>query len=119
MSVDVNETQVSQDIILTDAAVNEIKRLMAEEEEQELYLRIGVSSGGCSGMSYSMGFDNQKHDFDCEFVFDTVRVVIDENALEYVKGATLDFEKSMMGGGFTFNNPNAVRSCGCGSSFTC
>ena len=108
-----------QDINLTPEAVREIKRLMNEEDGPSLYLRIGVVSGGCSGLSYSMGFDDQKHEFDREFVFDDVRVLVDENALLHIQGSTLHFQGGLMGGGFTFHNPNAVRSCGCGSSFTC
>lgn len=119
MSNEQTTVETSEEIILTETAITEIQRLMDEEDEKDLYLRVGVTSGGCSGMSYSMGFDNQKHDFDKEFVFGPVKVVVDENALEHINGATLDFEKSMMGGGFSFNNPKATRSCGCGSSFTC
>ena len=119
MSNGPNTVETMVEIILTEAAINEIKRLMEDEEEKDLFLRVGVTSGGCSGLSYSMGFDNQKQDFDKEFAFDSVRVIVDENAIAHISGATLDFEKSMMGGGFSFHNPNAVRSCGCGSSFTC
>ena len=119
MSDELSNVETQEEIVVTESAVKEIQRLMDEEEEKNLYLRVGVSSGGCSGLSYSMGFDNQKHEFDQEFEFDTVKVVVDENALVHIKGATLDFEKGLMGGGFSFHNPNAVRSCGCGSSFTC
>jgi iron-sulfur cluster assembly protein len=119
MSNETINVDTIEEIILTETAITEVQRLMDEEEEKGLYLRVGVTSGGCSGLSYSMGFDNQKQDIDKEFVFGPVRVVVDENALTHINGATLDFEKSMMGGGFSFNNPNAARSCGCGSSFTC
>ncbi len=119
MDIDKNTTDTQDKIIVTAAASSEIKRLMDEEDEKNLYLRVGVVSGGCSGLSYTMGFDDKKHDFDSEFVFDGVRVVVDETALLHISGSTLDFQGGLMGGGFTFHNPNAVRSCGCGSSFTC
>lgn len=119
MDIDSNTTDTLEKINLTPAASEEIKRLMSEEAEKELYLRVGVVSGGCSGLSYTMGFDDKKHDFDSEFVFDDVRVIVDETALLHISGSTLDFQGGLMGGGFTFHNPNAARSCGCGSSFTC
>jgi len=119
MDIDKNTTDTQEQIILTAAASNEVKRLMNEESEKDLYLRIGVASGGCSGLSYTMGFDDKKHDFDSEFVFDDVRVIVDETALLHISGSTLDYQGGLTGGGFSFHNPNAVRSCGCGSSFTC
>ena len=69
MSNGPNTVETMVEIILTEAAINEIKRLMEDEEEKDLFLRVGVTSGGCSGLSYSMGFDNKKHDIDKEYVF--------------------------------------------------
>ncbi len=111
----------TQDLIgLSTPAIKEVKRLMAEEEEgpENLYLRLGVEPGGCSGLSYAMGFDTQKADGDREFNFDGVRTLIDARALLYMAGTTLDYAGGMMGGGFKFVNPKAQRSCGCGSSFS-
>ncbi len=109
----------TQTINITIAAVNEIKRLMAEEKETPLYLRLGVAAGGCSGMSYTMAFDSEKNEFDREFQFDDLTVLVDLQSIMYLSGTTLDFNNGLMGGGFSFHNPNAQRSCGCGSSFTC
>ena len=111
--------RTEQVITITPSAFNEIKRLMAEEKEHSLYLRLGVSAGGCSGMSYTMAFDSVKQEFDREFEFDGVKVLVDLKALMYLVGTTLEYLGGLLGGGFTFHNPNAKRSCGCGSSFTC
>ncbi|MDZ4724105.1 MAG: iron-sulfur cluster assembly accessory protein [candidate division Zixibacteria bacterium] len=109
-----------QIIIVTPGALEEVKRLFSEEDAKDnLFLRLGISSGGCSGMSYTMSFDNEPNAFDREFDFDGVKVRVDLKALVYLAGTTLDYKGGMMGGGFQFNNPNAKRSCGCGTSFTC
>jgi len=104
-------------IDITPAAIKEIKRLMIEEGEEGLYLRLGVDPGGCSGLSYAMGFDTQKAANDREFDFDGVKTLVDIKALLYMAGTTLDFAGGLGGGGFKFVNPKATRSCGCGSSF--
>jgi iron-sulfur cluster assembly protein len=105
-------------IHLTPAAVAEIKRLMSEEGQEGLYLRLGVTSGGCSGMSYAMEFDSKQSDLDREFDFDGLKVRVDLKALLQLAGTTLDFKGGLLGGGFAFSNPKAKRSCGCGSSFS-
>ena len=107
-----------QAIQLTPEAVAEVKRLMALEKDTPSYLRLGVQAGGCSGMSYSMAFDSSKGEFDQEFVFDDLRVLVDRRALMYLAGVSLEY-KGGLDGGFSFVNPNAKRSCGCGTSFTC
>lgn len=106
-------------ITVTPSAVEEVKRLMAEERTEGLFLRLGVAAGGCSGMSYSMAFDNEKKEFDREFDFGGLKVVVELRALNYLQGTILDYKGGLMGGGFSFSNPNATRSCGCGSSFSC
>ena len=109
----------AQDLInLTPAAVSELKRLMAQESQQDLFLRIGVTAGGCSGMSYAMEFDSKRSELDREFDFDGLKVRVDLKALLHLSGTTLDFKGGLMGGGFAFSNPKAKRSCGCGSSFS-
>ena len=117
---DTNQTAQETNIIdVTESAATEIKRLIAMEKEDTLYLRLGVSSGGCSGMSYSMAFDTEKAEFDREFDFHGVKVIVDLKALQFLTGTILDHKSGLVGGGFSFENPNAKRSCGCGSSFTC
>ena len=105
-------------IHLTDTAVAELKRLIAAETEKDMFVRLGVSSGGCSGLSYAMEFDNNPQEGDREFAFDGLTVRVDLKALMYLNGVTLDYKTGLMGG-FSFSNPNAKRSCGCGTSFTC
>lgn len=106
-------------ITVTPSAVAEAKRLLLLEKKNDLFLRLGITTGGCSGLSYSMAFDDQPSDLDRAFEFDGLKIRVDLKALMYLKGSTLDYEKGLMGGGFKFINPNAKRSCGCGSSFTC
>jgi len=103
---------------LTSAAVTELKRLMALENQPDLFLRIGVTAGGCSGMSYAMEFDSKRSELDREFNFDGLKVRVDLKALLHLAGTTLDFKGGLLGGGFAFSNPKAKRSCGCGSSFS-
>ncbi len=111
-----NESNVT----ITPSALTEIKRLIAEEKDPKgLFLRLGVAAGGCSGISYSMSFDDQATQEDREFDFSGVRVIIEEQSLVYLKECTLDYNGGMLSGGFQFSNPNARRSCGCGSSFSC
>src|SRR5512147_372192 len=119
MTENTKSPATEQVIILTPSAVGEVKRLLAEEKDQNLFLRLGVAAGGCSGMSYTMSFDNNPSEFDREFDFDGVKVRVDLKALMYLAGTTIDYKSGLLGGGFSFSNPNAKRSCGCGSSFTC
>lgn len=113
------KTTPEQAVQVTPEAVVELKRLISEEKEAGMFVRIGVSSGGCSGMSYSMAFDNNASEMDREFDFDGLKVRVDLKALMYLAGTTIDYKSGLLGGGFAFSNPNAKRSCGCGSSFTC
>ncbi|SHE81365.1 iron-sulfur cluster assembly protein [Seinonella peptonophila] len=105
-------------ITLTEQAAHKVREMLAEEEESEkLYLRIGVQPGGCSGFSYGMGFDSEKEETDAEFDQHGIKVLVDLESQTYLQGTTIDYKESMMGGGFSIDNPNAVSSCGCGSSF--
>ena len=111
------ETIVSAPIKLTTDAVNEVKRLMNEPGfEQTQYLRIGVKGGGCSGLSYVLGFD--KHETDDEiFDIEGIPVVMKNAHGIYLFGMEVDFSDGLNARGFVFKNPNASSSCGCGSSF--
>ena len=105
-------------IKLSDTATAEFHRLMAEQGLDEAFIRIGVESGGCSGLQYNMDFTEAVGDSDA--VFDHtggLKVVCDKSSLVYLDGLNVDFSKALMGGGFRFENPNASRSCGCGTSF--
>ncbi len=105
-------------IKLTESAIKEIKRLKEEKNLQNHVLRIGVQGGGCSGLSYTLGFDTEIKDNDKVFEIEGIKVVVDQKSLLYLSGTTLTYEHSLMGGGFRFENPNASRTCGCGESFS-
>ncbi len=120
MSQETRPIQNGSTVTITPSALTEIKRLIAEEKDpKNLFLRLGVAAGGCSGMSYAMSFDDQTSQNDSEFDFEGVRVIIEEKSLAYLQECTLDYKTGMLSGGFQFSNPNARRSCGCGSSFSC
>ncbi len=104
-------------INLSQGAVAEFRRLMAEQNLPEAVIRIGVESGGCSGMQYSMDFDQAVSEDDQVFEQEGLRVVVAREELVYLDGLQVDFTKKLMGGGFRFENPNATRNCGCGTSF--
>ncbi|MBX7150056.1 iron-sulfur cluster insertion protein ErpA [bacterium] len=111
--------EVVQDITVTDHALAEITNIMKEQSIPENYsLRIGIQGGGCSGFSYSLAFDDQVGENDMAYEFGKVKVVVDYKSMLYLKGVTLDFQDGLNGRGFVFNNPNATRTCGCGSSFS-
>lgn len=105
-------------IDLTEKAVHEIKRLQTAESTQA-NLRVEVIGGGCSGMSYKLGFDKQDpSDQDKTFEKGGVTLIIDKKSYVFLQGTELDFSDGLNGKGFVFNNPNAKRTCGCGSSFS-
>ncbi len=106
-------------ISLTDMAVAKVAELIADEGDEALALRVAVRPGGCSGFSYDMYFDGQMEDGDLVEEFDRgVKVYIDPQSFEHIKGSTLDYKDGLMGAGFAIENPNVTRSCGCGNSFS-
>ena len=110
----------SDDIYVTDKAVAKIRSTMAKEgiSPAEGGLRVGVQGGGCSGLSYSIRFESQSRERDRIFQFGDVRVFIDPKSFIYLHGMTVDYEETLIHQGFVFRNPNAQRSCGCGTSFS-
>lgn len=111
------ETVVNTPVKLTASAVAEVKRLMSEPGfEQGSYLRLGVKGGGCSGLSYVLGFDKQEAD-DELFEIGGVPVIMKNAHGIYIYGMEVDFSDGLNARGFVFNNPNASSTCGCGSSF--
>ena len=105
-------------ITLTDEATVKVGALIASESEEDLALRVAVRPGGCSGFSYEMYFDTERTDDDFEQDFGDVRVVIDQSSAQLLEGATLDYKDGLNEAGFSINNPNAERTCGCGQSFS-
>lgn len=104
-------------ITLSDSAVAEITKMMHDRGLAEAVVRFGVESGGCSGLQYSMDFDDQVRGDDTVFDTGGLKVVCDPKSLTFLDGLKVDFSTKLMGGGFKFENPNASRSCGCGTSF--
>jgi iron-sulfur cluster assembly protein len=109
---------VSEEVNVTEKAVKEIKKLMAENKIPDGYgLRVGVKGGGCSGLTYTLGFDPDERTGDTVIEKDGVKIVIDMKSGLYLSGTEIDFTDGLTGKGFVFNNPLAVKTCGCGSSF--
>jgi len=109
----------SETIALTDTAAAKVAELIAEEgSAEELALRVAVRPGGCSGYSYEMFFDTEIADDDVQSTFGAVKVVVDPVSAPMLVGATLDYKDGLQGAGFSINNPNASRTCGCGNSFS-
>lgn len=114
----IKSSKPQKTVNLTDTAVEKVRELIAGEEEEGLALRMAVRPGGCSGFSYEMYFDAQVDDDDIIEEFEDVRVLVDHQSAEMVRGATLDYKEGLMGAGFAIDNPNVTRSCGCGNSFS-
>ncbi len=103
---------------LTDGAVDQLKKIMQEQDVTDKHaLRVGVKGGGCSGFSYILGFDEIKDD-DEEFISNGLRVIMNKAHAIYLVGIEIDFLDGLQNRGFTFNNPNATDTCGCGTSFS-
>lgn len=107
-------------IMLTENAANQVKKFREENQlADDQFLRIGVAGGGCSGFNYTLNFDNSFDEAaDSKYEYHGVTVVVDKKSALYLDGTTLDWYHSIEKQGFTFDNPNAVKSCGCGSSFS-
>ena len=104
-------------VSLTDAAASKLSDLTKEEPNPNIGLRVYVYSGGCSGYRYGMMLEDAPTDADRVLHANGVRVYVDENSIQYLEGSQIDYVDTLMGAGFTVNNPNAVAACGCGSSF--
>ena len=105
-------------ITLTDQASSKVSELIRAENEEGLSLRVAVRPGGCSGFSYEMYFDTDVADSDNTETFGDVQVVVDPSSAMLLDGATLDYSDGLQQAGFSIDNPNAQRSCGCGQSFS-
>ena len=108
---------MTQVVELTEAAAVQVKTMMEHNGEEDAYLRVGVQGGGCSGLTYGLGFEEEPAQTDDVYEQHGVKIVIAKMDAPILEGTVVDFKQSLMGGGFTINNPNAIASCGCGSSF--
>lgn len=105
-------------VSVTETAKKKIFSLLEEEGlGKHAYVKVGVSSGGCSGLSYKLDFTKDKSEDDKIIEDNDIRILVDKKSLLYLAGTVLDFSGGLNGKGFTFNNPNATRTCGCGESF--
>ncbi len=108
---------MSQIVTLTDKAIEQVQRLLAQDPKSNQGLRLAIKGGGCSGLTYDLKFDEQKEG---DFIQESASFLtfIDPKSSIYLKGMTVDFDDSLTGKGFVFKNPNATESCGCGESFS-
>ena len=104
-------------VTMTESAVSHLKEIMDKEGREDVALRVYVTPGGCSGFSYGMSLDDDRAEDDETFDYQGVKVVVDPFSLQYLEGAQVDYIDALMGGGFTVQNPNAVKTCSCGQSF--
>lgn len=118
ISTSVNIGKKPAPVALSDTATTKVAELLAQEEGDNLALRVAVKPGGCSGYSYEMFFDTEVMSDDVVREFGAVKVVVDAASAELLSGSTLDYSDGLQGAGFHISNPNATRTCGCGSSFS-
>ncbi len=116
----INKYLLKKMIKVTSDARTKVTQLMQQEgyNPDVDYIRVGVKSGGCSGLSYDLTFDHLQSDQDRLFEDNQVRILVDKKSLLYLLGTTLEYSGGLNGKGFIFNNPNAQRTCGCGESFS-
>jgi iron-sulfur cluster assembly protein len=105
-------------IDVTPSAVEEMRRLLSKQSKENWGIRVGVKGGGCSGLSYQMDIESKPGEHDRVFDVEGISVFCDPKSYLYLNGLTLDYSNQLIGGGFIFNNPNAVRTCSCGTSFS-
>jgi len=106
-------------IQISDSAKKRLLYLLDKDTENKQFVRVGVETGGCSGLSYKLDFDDSKNDDDDELIEDNgIKLLVSKKSFLYLVGTTLEFSDGLNGKGFVFNNPNANRTCGCGESFS-
>lgn len=110
-------TSEKQVIDLTEAAAFRIKEMQEHNDEQGSFLRVAVHGGGCSGLTYGMNFDGNQNESDYLDEQHGIQILVSQTDAPILMGTKIDYKQSLMGGGFTIDNPNAIASCGCGTSF--
>ena len=114
----INDCNTQKIITVTPKAAEKIQEFMKDEKDTPEYLRVYVQGGGCSGLSYGMGFESKPDDDDKIIEEQGVKMLVDSYSEEHLKGANVDYIESLMGSGFKINNPNVTKSCSCGHSFS-
>ena len=104
-------------VTVSEKALAQLKRLFAKDGRSGIFLRIGVKGGGCSGLEYVTKLDQDRKPIDLSLTVDGIEIVCDSKSAKFLDGAVLEYTGNLIGGGFQFQNPNAGRSCGCGTSF--
>ena len=112
------ENRIDENISITKKAATRIKAILDAEKKEGHALRLSVVGGGCSGMNYNIAFDDKKGEFDKVYTSKGVNIYCDLQSWLYLKGTTIDFSDDILSGGFKITNPNASRTCGCGTSFS-
>lgn len=102
---------------ITEAAAFHVKKMMTHNGEEGSYLRVAVNGGGCSGLTYGLGFTTEKNEDDVELTQHDIPILVSKEDAGILTGTKVDYKESLMGGGFTIDNPNAIANCGCGTSF--
>ena len=116
---EVQEQSVISDVSLTERAASELQGMLVDNDKSNAALRVWVAGGGCSGLSYGMALDeNEPEEGDRVMSDKGIKIYVDELSLRYMVGAVVDYVEDVLGGGFKIDNPKAVKSCGCGSSFS-
>ena len=105
-------------IKISDSARDRLLHLLEKKDEKQQFVRVGVESGGCSGLSYKLDFDNTTNEDDELIDNNGIKLLVNKKSFLYLVGTTLEFSDGLNGKGFVFNNPNANRTCGCGESFS-
>ncbi len=105
-------------MILEETAIAKLKDILAEENNPKIMLRVSVQGGGCSGMSYAFTLDEEQNEDDYDFEYSSIKVLVDSISYQYLDKASIRYEEGAMGSSFAINNPDAVSTCGCGSSFS-
>ncbi len=118
-TLSIGKPQVKEEITITAKAAEQIRKIKAENNIPASHgLRVGVKGGGCSGLTYVLGFDAQTKAKDAVFEMHGITIYVDPKSLFYLSGTVLDYQDGLNGKGFVFNNPQAQRTCGCGNSFS-
>lgn len=105
-------------IELTNNAITKLKDILSEENNPNVKLRVFVQGGGCSGFSYGFTLDEEQNEDDFDFSYDDIKVLVDSMSFQYLQGSSIDYKEDLMTSSFVINNPQAVSTCGCGSSFS-
>lgn len=108
---------MTQLVELSESAAYHVKEMMRNNEEEGSYLRVAINGGGCSGLTYGLGFESEKTAEDQLLTQHGLEIIVANADVDILKGTEIDYKESLMGGGFTIENPNAILSCGCGTSF--